>query len=209
MSATEILRVERAALCETLETVGPDGPTLCEGWLTIDLAAHLVVRETRPDALPGIVLGGPFARRTERLMARAAAEGFDALVTRLRAGPPLLFRIGPGAPANVVENWIHHEDVRRAAGSAPRPRDPAVDEILWRSTAWSGRLAVRRIRSVGVEIESDERRRVLRRAEPRVVVRGAPGEVALFLSGRKEAAVVELDGPHEAVALVLAARFGL
>jgi hypothetical protein len=38
---------------------------------------------------------------------------------------------------------------------------------------------------------------------------GAPGEIVLYLSGRKEAAVVELDGPSEAVALVIAAKLGI
>ena len=48
---------ERAALVEILRAVGPDAPTLCEGWTTRDLVAHLVVRERRPDALPGLVFG--------------------------------------------------------------------------------------------------------------------------------------------------------
>ncbi|MHB1139691.1 MAG: maleylpyruvate isomerase N-terminal domain-containing protein, partial [Microthrixaceae bacterium] len=43
-------RRERAELCELFEIVGPDVATLCEGWTTRDLAAHLVVRERRPDA---------------------------------------------------------------------------------------------------------------------------------------------------------------
>src|SRR5690349_11008507 len=49
-------RTERAALCDLLVTVGPDAPTLCEGWTTRDLAAHLAVRDRRPDAAAGIVL---------------------------------------------------------------------------------------------------------------------------------------------------------
>ncbi|HEX6919337.1 MAG TPA: maleylpyruvate isomerase family mycothiol-dependent enzyme, partial [Actinomycetes bacterium] len=51
-----IARAERAALSDLLESLGPDAPTLCEGWDTRDLAAHLVVRERRMDAAPGIVL---------------------------------------------------------------------------------------------------------------------------------------------------------
>ena len=42
------------------DETGPDGPTLCEGWQTRDLAAHLVLRERRPDAAAG-VMGGPLA----------------------------------------------------------------------------------------------------------------------------------------------------
>lgn len=210
MGATEILLAERAALCETFETVGPDGPTLCEGWLAGDLAAHLVVRESRPDGLPGVVLGGPFGRHTTRLMGGVKARGFEWMIERLRSGPPRIYRVGPAARANVVENWIHHEDLRRAAGSAPRPEDPDIDAILWSATAITGRLAVRRVRGAGVEIATpDGRARVLSKGQPRVTITGAPGELLLYLSGRKEAADVRLDGPPEAVALVIAARFGL
>ena len=47
---------ERAALVATMRSVGPDAPTLCEGWTTRDLAAHLVIREYRVDAAPGILI---------------------------------------------------------------------------------------------------------------------------------------------------------
>ena len=47
---------ERAALVETMRTVGPDAPTLCGDWTTRDLAAHLVVREGRLDTTPGITI---------------------------------------------------------------------------------------------------------------------------------------------------------
>ena len=43
-------RDERIALCDLLDETGPEAPTLCEGWRTLDLAAHLVLREHRPDA---------------------------------------------------------------------------------------------------------------------------------------------------------------
>ena len=47
---------ERAALCDLFAEVGPDAPTLCAGWTTRDLAAHLLVRERRPWASAGIVV---------------------------------------------------------------------------------------------------------------------------------------------------------
>src|SRR5262249_24979832 len=113
VSATDLLLQERGALCDTLVSVGPEAPTLCTGWLTADLAAHLLAREKRPDAGPGIIVPGPFARHTQRVMEKYKAKGYDPMITELRAGPPRLFRVGPMAAANVVENWIHHEDVRR------------------------------------------------------------------------------------------------
>jgi uncharacterized protein (TIGR03083 family) len=35
---------ERNELCDLMLETGPDAPTLCEGWTTRDLAAHLVIR---------------------------------------------------------------------------------------------------------------------------------------------------------------------
>jgi uncharacterized protein (TIGR03085 family) len=210
MSVTDLLLAERAALCDTFEAVGPTAPTLNEGWDASDLAAHLVVRETRPDAALGIVLPGPFAQHTKNVMEHVKKRGYDAMIAALRSGPPFLFRSGPMAAPNVVENWIHHEDIRRARGDGPRASKPELDDLLWGSLGLSGRLAVRRVRSTGVELRtSDGRSRVLREREPKVVATGDPGELVLFMSGRKEAAVVELDGPPDAVALVIAARFGI
>ncbi|HBA95165.1 MAG TPA: TIGR03085 family protein, partial [Acidimicrobiaceae bacterium] len=61
MSA-QLAQAERAALCDLLLDVGPEAPTLCEGWTAAHMAAHLVLRERRPDVGLGLVLPGPFAR---------------------------------------------------------------------------------------------------------------------------------------------------
>ena len=37
--------VEYARLCDLLDEHGPKAPTLLDPWTTLDLAAHLVVRE--------------------------------------------------------------------------------------------------------------------------------------------------------------------
>ncbi|WP_010474195.1 maleylpyruvate isomerase family mycothiol-dependent enzyme, partial [Streptomyces somaliensis] len=57
---------ERLVLADLLEAVGPEAPTLCDGWTTRDLAAHLVVRERRPDAAAGVLLE-PLRGRLERV----------------------------------------------------------------------------------------------------------------------------------------------
>jgi uncharacterized protein (TIGR03085 family) len=210
MSAAEILRAERAAMCDTFEAVGPDAPTLCEGWTASDLAAHLIVREHRPDALPGVVIGGPFASHTERLMEQAKAKGYPAMIATMRTGLPWLYRVGPGAFANVMENWIHHEDVRRANGQGPRPPDAEVDAFLWRTLGLSGRIAARKVRPFGLELDAGSgRHRVPGAANPRVVMRGAPGEIVLYLSGRKAGSRVVLDGPADALQALDEAKFGL
>jgi uncharacterized protein (TIGR03085 family) len=210
VSATDLLLAERAALCDTFEAVGPEAPTLDEGWDTSDLAAHLLVRETRPDAALGIVLPGPFAAHTKSVMEHVKRRGYPAMIKALRSGPPYLFRVGPMAAANVGENWIHHEDIRRARGDGPRPSQPDLDDFFWHSLGLTGRLSARRARSVGLELRTpDGRSRVLSTRDPKVTITGEPGELLLFMSGRKEVAVVQLDGEPDAVALVIAARFGI
>jgi uncharacterized protein (TIGR03085 family) len=210
MSAAEILRAERAAMCDTFDAVGPDAPTLCEGWTAADLAAHLIVREHRPDAMPGVIIGGPFAAHTTKLMEGAKRKGYDSMIATLRTGLPLLYRVGPGAFANVMENWIHHEDLRRANGQEPRPPDDEIDAFLWRTLGLSGRVAARKVRPFGLELDAGPgRNRVVGAANPRIVMRGAPGEMVLYLSGRKAGSRAELDGPADALQAMSEATFGL
>ena len=116
-------RRERSALVETLRTVGPDAPTLCEGWNTRDLAAHLVVRERRIDAAPGILIPY-FADHTAKVQDKVAqANGWNELMDKVASGPPIYSPFKLLDPvANVAEMFIHHEDVRRAQpGWQPRP----------------------------------------------------------------------------------------
>jgi uncharacterized protein (TIGR03085 family) len=210
VSATDVLLKERHAMCDTFVETGPDAPTLCVGWLTADLAAHLLAREKRPDAGPGIVLPGPFAHHTGKVMEGFKAKGYDTMIAMLRRGPPRLFRMGPMATVNVVENWIHHEDVRRANGHAPRPADAEVDDILWDSLKTSTFIARRRIKGAGLVLKTpDGRERVVKQAEPLVTITGAPGELVLFMSGRQEAADGRYDGTPEAIALVRATKLGI
>ncbi len=210
MSATPVLLQERAALCDTLEKFGPDAPTLCEGWLTWDLAAHLVARETRSDAAVGLVLPGPFRTHLERVMARTKTKGYDALVAMLRTGPPLMHRTGPLALANVNENFVHHEDVRRASGESPRALSDEMDAILWRMIGVGSRMARRRLKGAALTLRTpDGRERVVSSAGPGATLTGTPGEITLFMAGRKEAADVTLDGDPVAVAIVEAADLGV
>ena len=109
------------------------------------------------------------------------------MVTELRTGPPKYFRIGPMATATSVENWIHHEDVRRANGQGPRPPDPEIDEILWASLKTSSFMAKRKLKGAGLLLKThDGRERLVKQADPFVVITGAPGELVLFMSGGRK-----------------------
>jgi len=208
-------RAERAALCELLLTLGPEAPTLCEGWVTADMATHLVIRERNPLAGPGLVMGGRAAALTARIMARTkAAHSYEDIVDRVRRGPPP-WTAPFDALINLTEFFVHHEDVRRGAGdhTARRGADvAAVEAALWKSLRRAGRLLTRPLKAsgVGVDLVGPDGDVIHARAGTGpATLSGSPGEVALFLSGRAAAATVEVGGPPDAVAAVRAAPFGL
>jgi uncharacterized protein (TIGR03085 family) len=205
-------RSERNALCDLFTRVGPAAPTLCEGWTTSDLATHLVVRERKPLAALGLVLP-PFAAGLERTMKRTSKEKtYDGLVALVRSGPPSLLRPFD-APMNMSEYFIHHEDVRRGGGdTTPRPESDIADveEALWKSMGRGSRLLTRSLASTGLDlVHSDGRVVHARSGEQAATLTGRPGEIALYLSGRKAAAHVEVGGPPEAAAALRDARFGI
>jgi len=197
---------ERAALAALLDETGPDGPTLCEGWQTRDLAAHLVLRERRPDAAAG-VMGGPLAGHTARVQRQYLDRySYPQLITLFRQGPPAMspFAI-PGADeaANTVEYFVHHEDVRRAAADWTERELPAgLQEALWKRL--KGARLFLRSAPTGVVLARESAGKldliVAKNATPSVTVTGSPAELTLWAMGRVGAAHVKLDGPDEAVA---------
>ena len=210
---------ERAALCALLDETGPGAPTLCEGWRTGDLAAHLVLRERRPDAAAGI-LGGPLAGHTRRVTETLASRTpFPELVRLIRTGPPTMsvFRIrGVDERANLVEYFVHHEDVRRAAnGWEPRSVRDGLADVLWQRLRM-GRILFRRA-PVGVELVRDDLtggpgqpvRMTAKAKTPVVTVTGHPAELTMWALGRTKAAQVRLDGSADAVRRLSEARIGL
>lgn len=206
MDSRALLRKERQALCDTLSKLRPDAPTLCEGWTAADLAAHLMVREREPLAAAGIMLPGPFAAYNQRRMEAAKAGGYQRLVEWLRGGPYGLWRLGPMQAVNVGEYFVHHEDVRRANGMEPRPPDPDLDGALWRMLRLAGRRQLRPLRGFGVVAQGPGGSgATLRKGFPEAKISGAPGEIVLYLMGRKQAARVELSGSEMAVTALAAA----
>ena len=191
--------------------MGPDAPTLCEGWTTADLAAHLVVRERDLRAAAGIVLGGRFEAGLLRLMARTKAKGYPYVVDRVRNGPP----VGPMALPklrtllNLNEYVVHHEDVRRANGLAPRTDRPDLQDVLWGLLRHQARLMVRKVAGASVRIERPEGAHVVTGSGPEVVLTGEPIDLVLYLFGRRGAAEVTLAGDAHAQRALTEARLGL
>ncbi|MBN0043940.1 TIGR03085 family protein [Streptomyces actuosus] len=194
---------ERLLFADLLETAGPDAPTLCEGWLTRDLAAHVVVRERRPDAAGGILIK-QLASRLDKVMQEFAAKPYEELLQLIRTGPP---RFSPfqlkqiDEASNTVEFYVHTEDVRRAQPDwTPRALDPVFQDALWSRLERSARLMGRGVPTGLVLRRPDGQTAVARRGTPVVTVTGEPSELLLFAYGRQSAAKVVLEGDEDAVA---------
>ncbi|HZU56239.1 MAG TPA: TIGR03085 family metal-binding protein [Actinocrinis sp.] len=211
-------REEREALADTLVRVGPDAPTLCTGWSAADLAAHLVIRDSRPLAAAGIIIKplSPITRRAQNAVKQHTP--YLDLVERVRKGPPpwSVFRLGAmDAAVNTVEYFVHHEDLRRAVGDPPRELDLVNSDELWNRLRRQARLAFRSV-PVGVTLvraengEGPRQTVVAKAATPLMVtVTGPAGELVLFASGRKEAAHVQLTGDDAAVNRLRSAKLGI
>ena len=200
---------ERAALVDTMRSLGPDAPTLCDGWTTRDLAAHLVIREYRLDASPGILIPR-FAGHTAKVQNEVAGQtDWDALLDKVASGPPAYSPLKLLDPvANIGEMFIHHEDVRRAQSSwTPRVLEPALAKSLRRTLPLMARMTLSKVPG-RVALRSLEGKTVLIAGSgPAVTVTGAPEELLLFSVGRE--AQVDFDGDASAVQAVRDASKGL
>ncbi|HZA17204.1 MAG TPA: TIGR03085 family metal-binding protein [Pseudonocardiaceae bacterium] len=210
MGGSTVAADERRALCDLMEQVGPDAPTLCEGWTTRDLAAHLVVRESRLDVAGGILLP-PLARYTDRVQSSIAQRPWTELVDQIRSGPPWWspWRLPKvGDMGNTMEFFVHHEDVRRArTGWKPRSADSRRAGVLW-GLLRSARVLYRNS-PVGVVLRlPDGFERTARRGERTVTVVGCPEELTLHAFGRDQA-IVEIEGDQVAVAALQSSQRGL
>ncbi|GAB2793077.1 TIGR03085 family metal-binding protein [Streptomyces daliensis] len=203
---------ERLILADLLESNGPEAPTLCEGWLARDLAAHVVVRERRTDAAGGLLIK-PLAARLERVQSEFAAKPYEELIQLIRTGPP---RMSPYAikqvdeAANTVEFFVHSEDVRRARPDwTPRELDAVFQDALWKRLESTARVFGRKS-PVGLVLRRPNgQTAVARKGAPVVTVTGDPAELLLFVSGRQEASRVEAEGDKETVTRVYEAKLGL
>lgn len=204
---TRFASIERQALCDTFATVGRDAPTLCSPWMTRDLAAHLVVRERRPDVSAGIWLP-PLAGRLEKVQSEYAAWDWPRLIEEVRSGPPAWSPASLGRVdevMNTAEFFVHHEDVLRAGPNwTARGLSDELESTLWGIATKVARLKLGRSR-VGVVLSAPSygERQVSGKTDiGTVVLTGTPGELLLYAFGRRGVAKVDISGSDEATAAV-------
>ena len=205
---------ERLLLCDELDRLGPDQPTLCEGWETRDLAAHLLVREHRPDLTAGRFV--PFlAGHLEKEQGKIAHGDYTALVDRVRRGAPVwnpMAHPKVDEVTNLIEFFVHHEDARRAQpGWEPRELSPQLSGKLWSALKRSSRLMFRKAPTGIVLIAEGQGRYAARLPDEHgtVVLRGTPAELVLYAYGRKSVARVEFEGDADDIAALQETALGI
>ena len=203
---TRFALAERLALADQMAQAGPDAPTLCGEWTVRDLAAHIILRERRPDAAGGIFFKS-LAGRTARVQQRIATREFSQLLRTLRkpAWPRFL-----DEALNLTEMFVHLEDVRRAGSSwEPRTLPAPLQDALWRQVRRRTALVLRRFRAT-VRLEAPGFGTVTGgKGGADIDVRGEPGELLIFLFGRQAHARMTVDGPSEQVERLRRARLGV
>jgi uncharacterized protein (TIGR03085 family) len=207
----------REVLAETLLAAGPGFPTLCAGWNTEDLAAHLYLREHRPTVALGIAVK-PLAKVSGRAIRKlaaisATATSYAALVKAFRAGPPRFspMQLKPvDRAANLIEYFVHTEDVRRASSRwAPRALDGEYSDALWDELVKRAAFLYRGVDLGIILVRPDGPRHVAKRAPVSVAIVGEPGELLMHAHGRIQHALVTYEGQPDAVALLESAEIGL
>lgn len=206
----QFVEPSREVLAETLLAAGPNSPTLCAGWKTQDLAAHLYLREHRAAVGLGLVippLAGFSERATKRCGARATdAQEFEQLVGRFRTGPGRFSPLGldkVSTSANLIEYFVHTEDVRRATDRwAPRALDGDYSDALWHELLKRAPLMYRRADGGIVLVRPDGLRQVVKRGAASVAILGEPCELLMHAHGRTRHSLVTFEGPPDAVARI-------
>lgn len=209
---TSIAAHERALLCALAQQLGPDAPTLSGSWTVKDLVVHLLIREGHPAGVAIVVT--PLQGLLDRVTSRTSKTDFPTLVKKLRHGPPAYSPFAlpkVGDFMNLLEFYIHHEDIRRAQPEwQPRSLPGHTEDGIWGALRHVGRGMALGARVGFVAERSDTGdRHVLKKGEREVVVRGLPSEVALYAYGRKAEARVELVGDEADIQALQKSSLGI
>lgn len=196
---TNFAVVERRHLAALLRRVGPEAPTLCEGWLTRDLAVHLIERDSRPDLIAGTVLPKipVLTKRAQEADAQLRGQDWAELVAKVEK--PAVYspaRLGPlDKRMNTAEFFVHHEDVRRAQESWHRRQLLQEEErALWAALKLMGKPLLRPEQDSVLLVANGYGSVSGGKAKTSTVrlVRGTPSELLLWAFGRREHAEVAI-----------------
>jgi uncharacterized protein (TIGR03085 family) len=204
---------ERHRFADLLAEIGPNAPTLSGDWSTRDLAAHIVIRDRRPDAMPGILIP-QLAGYTDKLQSKLAqSEEYEDLVRKVREGAPFWSPTRLDAVdrlTNTAEFFVHLEDVRRAQPDwTARELDADLVDDLYDVLKRGAKMMARKA-PAGIALAPTGRASIIaNKNEPMVEVSGPVGELVLWLYGRQAHSLVDYDGPEDAVEQLRSASLGI
>lgn len=198
---TSFARRERTAICQTLRKLGPEQPTLCQGWSTKDLLVHLIVRENRPDAAVGLFI--PFlSSYTDSISNKYKEKSFEELIAIFENGPksPSPFSLPKvDELANTFEFLVHHEDILRAQSDyQPRKLTEEDAKFIWSRFTKSAVFFMRKVK-VGVVAKTDQGTYTLKRGNDVVTISGNVIDLVMFAFGRKNTTEINFEGNPTAV----------
>lgn len=198
---TSFARRERTAICQTLRKLGPEQPTLCQGWSTKDLLVHLIVRENRPDAAVGLFI--PFlSAYTDSISNKYKEKSFEELIAIFENGPksPSPFSLPKvDELANTFEFLVHHEDILRAQSDyQPRKLTEEDAKFIWSRFTKSAVFFMRKVK-VGVVAKTDQGTYTLKRGNDVVTISGNVIDLVMFAFGRKNTTEINFEGNPTAV----------
>jgi uncharacterized protein (TIGR03083 family) len=128
---------EYNALAELLERAGPgvwDAPSLCEGWRTREVVAHMTMpaRYDGPAFMAELeAAGGDFGRLSDAIAARDGGLSTDTLLDDLRS--PVLHGWEPpggGSEGALTHCVIHALDIEEAVPLPRRVPDASIRAVL-------------------------------------------------------------------------------
>ena len=128
---------EFTALAELLEAAGPpvwDEPSLCEGWRTREVVAHVTmpVRYEGPAFVTELeAAGGDFTRLSNTIAARDGAMPTERLLADLRSEVLHTWRPpGGGEDGALTHCVVHCLDIIEAGSLSPRVPDARISRVL-------------------------------------------------------------------------------
>lgn len=204
LGAMTFATAQRNQLADLLLELGPEAPTLCEGWETKDMAAHLWIRENRVDAAGGMFIE-KLEDRLEDVTEETLDRDYEEVVEAWRQGPPKLLKPFD-TKMNTAENFIHHEDVRRANGkTTPQPLSQAAEKQLFGALKMMAPMLLKKSEAPVVlhprgfdRVIAADRKGVAKNGGDVVRVSGAVGELLLWAYGR-DVVDVTINGDAEKV----------
>jgi len=179
---------EYRTLADLLESAGADAwdaPSLCEGWRTREVVAHVTmpVRYTGPEFMGELeAAGGDFTRLSNTVAARDAALPADCLLADLRSGvlhdwqPP-----GGGIEGALTHCVIHALDITEAVPLARRVPGARMARVLG-IVAAAGSPNLLGVDLEGVELRADD---IDWSSGSGAVVTGPAQALALVACGRR------------------------